>query len=417
MSRDHSKSWRWGVCGLLLLATMLNYMDRQTLSQSATDIGKELQLRNEDYGRLELAFGLAFAAGGIILGFVADRASLRILYPFVLLAWSAAGFATGWAKDYQQLLLCRVILGFFEAGQWPCALAASQRILSRSDRALGNSLIQSGASIGAVITPLVVQLMVSNEPGSWRGPFQVIGLLGLGWVVVWAVLIRGGDLDRIDDDASTATEFTTSSYATFLRRFLVLTVVVVTINLTWHFYRAWLPKMLREQYGYSRDSVNYFTSLYYIATDVGCLAAGYVVKLLSNRSGSVHRARVLTFLGCALLTAIGSLIPLVPAGPAMFGLLLMIGAGSLGLFPIYYSLTQELTVRHQGKVIGALLAIAWLSTSVMHLEIGKWIDRTGSYSAVLVMTGLLPLIAFFFLGALWNPRSIEEEKVAPSPNE
>ena len=144
--RNHSPSWRWIICGLILLATMLNYMDRQTLSQSATDISKELQLRNEDYGNIELAFGLAFAAGGILLGFAADRVSLRWLYPAVLIAWSAAGFATGWVRGYEGLLACRVFLGFFEAGQWPCALAASQRLLTRSDRALGNSLIQDRKS-------------------------------------------------------------------------------------------------------------------------------------------------------------------------------------------------------------------------------------------------------------------------------
>ena len=189
-NRELSQSWRWMICGLILLATMLNYMDRQTLSQAATDITKELNLSNQAYGNIELAFGIAFAAGGIVLGFAADRVSLRWLYPAVLIAWSAAGFATGWARGYQDLLVCRILLGFFEAGQWPCALAASQRLLSRSDRALGNSLIQSGASIGAIITPLVVQAMVSDIPGSWRGPFLVIGLLGVIWTIGWLLTIR-----------------------------------------------------------------------------------------------------------------------------------------------------------------------------------------------------------------------------------
>src|SRR5262245_46713737 len=119
---ERSNAWRWWVCGLLLLATMLNYMDRQTLSQSATDISIELGLSNEDYGKLEQGFGLAFATGGLLVGFVADRVSLRWLYPAVLLAWSAAGLATGWARNYGEIMACRVALGFFEAGQWPCAL-------------------------------------------------------------------------------------------------------------------------------------------------------------------------------------------------------------------------------------------------------------------------------------------------------
>ncbi|MGE3821583.1 MAG: MFS transporter, partial [Isosphaeraceae bacterium] len=189
---ERSAAWRWWVCVLLLLATMLNYMDRQALSQSATDVSGELGLSNEDYGELEQGFGLAFAAGGLVLGFVADRVSLRWLYPAVLLSWSAAGLATGWARDFDDLMACRVALGFFEAGQWPCALTASQRLLSRRDRALGNSVLQSGAAIGAVMTPLVVQALVSDRPGSWRAPFQVIGLMGIGWAIAWLAMIRAG---------------------------------------------------------------------------------------------------------------------------------------------------------------------------------------------------------------------------------
>src|SRR3954468_10079027 len=214
---ERSTAWRWWVCGLLLLATMLNYMDRQTLSQSATDISRELGLTNEDYGRLEQGFGLAFAAGGLILGFVADRVSLRWLYPAVLLAWSAAGIATGWARNFDELMACRVALGLFEAGQWPCALSASQRLLSRRDRALGNSVVQSGAAIGAVVTPLVVQAMVSDLPGSWRGPFQVIGLLGIVWAIAWLTMIRGGDLDRPADDSPGAAEVSTTTRGAFIR--------------------------------------------------------------------------------------------------------------------------------------------------------------------------------------------------------
>ena len=148
----------WAICGLLLLATMLMYMDRQALAQQKTEILGSLQLSNEDYGRLEKGFGLAFAVGGIVTGVIADRISPRWLYPAVLLGWSAVGFATGWVTSYNELLVCRVLLGFFEAGHWPCALVTAQRLLARSNRPLGNSILQSGASLGAIATPVVVLL-------------------------------------------------------------------------------------------------------------------------------------------------------------------------------------------------------------------------------------------------------------------
>ncbi len=398
---------RWWICGLLLLATMLNYMDRQTLSQSATDITRELGLSNEDYGKLEEGFGLAFAAGGITLGLVADRVGIRWLYPAVLLAWSAAGFATAWARSFNDLMVLRVLLGFFEAGQWPCALTASQRLLTRSDRALGNSVLQSGASLGAIFTPLVVQALVSDVRGSWRAPFQVIGVLGLFWAVLWIAVIRRGELDRPREHAAEAPEVSTTTRAAFVRRFVVLALVVVSINLCWHFYRAWMPKMLRERYGYERGPVNYFTSAFYIATDVGCLAAGFAVRALTTRGKSVHGSRLIVFGICALLTALSAVVALLPAGPLLLVVLLLIAAGALGLFPIYYSLTQELSARHQGKVTGSLGCIAWLASALMHQQVGRWVDRTGSYTAVLAASGWLPLFGLLGLLLFWGRESSE----------
>src|SRR5205823_3549864 len=90
---------KWGICGLLMLATMLNYMDRQTLAQTARSIKQEFGLSNEQYGDLEFGFGMAFAAGGIITGLIADRVNIRVMYPIVLLGWSLAGFATAYASQ------------------------------------------------------------------------------------------------------------------------------------------------------------------------------------------------------------------------------------------------------------------------------------------------------------------------------
>jgi hypothetical protein len=114
-----SASWKWWVCALLLGASAINYMDRQTLANAAVRITREFQLSQEQYGNLELAFGWAFAVGSLVFGWLADRLPLRWLYPAVLMLWSLVGFSTGFAHSYSGLLVCRSLLGFFEAGHWP----------------------------------------------------------------------------------------------------------------------------------------------------------------------------------------------------------------------------------------------------------------------------------------------------------
>src|SRR5215212_10423226 len=186
----HRPSWKWTICGLLLLASAINYMDRQTLANASVRITKEFHLNQAQYGNIEAVFAYAFAAGSIVFGWLADRLSVRWLYALVLTMWSVAGLAAGFVRNEQELLMCRMLLGFFEAGHWPCGVRTTRALLDARERSLGNSVLQSGTSIGAIITPLLMRALMTQELGSWRVAFQVVGLAGLGWLVLWFALIR-----------------------------------------------------------------------------------------------------------------------------------------------------------------------------------------------------------------------------------
>src|SRR5688500_14033042 len=184
----------WWIGCLLLLASAINYMDRQTLSNASVRITEEFDMSQEQYGNLEAGFGWAFAAGSLFFGFLADRVSLRWLYAAVLTLWSAMGFASGFVENYDQLLICRTLLGFFEAGHWPCGIKTVRAILDSRGRAMGNGVLQSGTSIGAIVTPLVMYWMLTDDVGSWRFPFQVVGAMGIFWAIAWLVVTRGDSL-------------------------------------------------------------------------------------------------------------------------------------------------------------------------------------------------------------------------------
>jgi ACS family hexuronate transporter-like MFS transporter len=396
-------AWVWWVCGMLLLASALNYMDRQALANVAPRILAEFGFDEPRYGWLELGFGWAFAAGALVFGVLADRLDIRLLYPAVLAAWSAVGFATGHVTDYAGLFACRLGLGFFEAGHWPCALKTTQRLLPPERRTLGNSVLQSGTAIGAILTPQVIKLLLTEEPGSWRPAFRWIGGLGAVWVVAWLTLVRGDALrpTPVADAAAAGPADRSFRTAVLSRPFAVLVVVGIAINVSWHLFRAWLPLFLRNGRGYSEGAMLDLNVAYHVATDVGCLTAGLATTLACGRGISATTSRLLVFTACAALAGSAAFMPWIPSGPALAGVMLVVGAGLLGLFPCNYAFSQELTARHQGKITGTLATIIWLATSPFHVVFGGYVKRTGDYDTALAAAGLLPLAAALLLWAAW----------------
>ena len=422
-STERTSLWVWWVCGLLLLASTINYMDRQTLSATTDQIKREFGLNNEQLGLVEMSFGLAFAVGASAFGFIADKTSVRWLYPTVLLLWSAMGFATGLVETYTGLLLCRIFLGLFEAGHWPCALKTTQRLLPSSKRTLGNSVLQSGTAIGAMVTPLIVKSMVDeNVVGSWRFAFQIVGAVGAVWVVLWLMSIKSSDIDGVKETTTDSTKespITVSpehggdgtgvghqqerSFVEVIcsQKFLVLVIVVISINLCWHQFRFWMKLFLREGRGYDNFASLDVMFWFNVMTDIGCLSAGLATALLHRRGQTPHASRCWVFGVCALLVASGALIPLLEKGPALIAVLMTVGIGALGLFPCYYAFTQELSVTHQGKVSGTLGTIAWVFPSLWHWQFGRWVDEHKSYDLGMCLASLMPLVAITAICLLW----------------
>ena len=96
------------------------------------------------------------------------------------------------------------------------------------------------------------------------------------------------------------------------------------------------------------------------------------------------------------------LVPFLPKGVPLLGVLLLVGAGALGVFPIYHALTQEISPHHQGKVTGVASVAAWAFAPPMQEVFGRLIDRTGSFDLGLAVAGGLPLVAFAVLYLFWS---------------
>ena len=299
-----------------------------------------------------------------------------------------------------------------------------------------------------------------RERGAY--PFLVIGTIGLTWVLLWLILVRRADLAmerrlspsligivgwlllllgldvglqvaQARDSWLSAPSLTLAvklgvsvlgiaavarwlfrctaadgegeqlPRGDFTRRFWVLVVLVVAVNTTWHFFRAWLPLFLQEQLRYDEDTTRKFMIAYYVATDLGSLTAGAAALALARRGRTVHGSRVCVFAACAGLTALSVAVALLDRGPLLLALLLVIAFAALGLFPIYYSFSQELTTRHQGKLTGALGCINWLAMYLLQAGVGELVEASKSYSLGVALAGLAPLVGLAVLLLFWGP--------------
>jgi len=401
------------VCGILLSATLINYACRMPFTQNSVEI--KAAFGADGYGTAEGLFGLGFACGGLLFGLLADVVNVRWLYPLVMIAWALAGATTAYVDSLSGLCVSRFALGLFEAGHWPCALRTTQRVFKPAQRTLGNSLLQSGASLGAILTPLLIAAVHRYDPAQWRLSFVLTGVLSLPWVVCWLLTLRNMDLQRpviATDELGTGAghERTLNEQVSWWqimssRRWWVLVVTTISINTTWQFIRVWLTDTLRTEKGYEQEFVQYFTSAYYAATCVGSIGAGWLVSYLSASGWNVHRARLAVFTGCSLLVAWTVPTAFMDPGWLYLGSWLVVGVGALGLFPVYYSLNQELSGKYQGRVSGVLSFSSWLVQFFVHPAVGRAFKahpeaRPWLFAAI----GVLPLIALIGLLVFWGRR-------------
>ena len=222
-------------------------------------------------------------------------------------------------------------------------------------------------------------------------------------MVLWILLVREQDLRPLPPGSRSTNAPQDDSFlaAVLSRRFAVLVFSGIAINVAWHLFRVWLPLFLRNGRGYSEEAMLDFNFAYHVATDVGCLAAGFLTAYLCRRGLTAVASRSVTFTACGILASIAAMIPLIPSGPLLFIAILTVGAGLLGVFPCNHAFSQEISRSHQGKITGLLATIIWLTTSPVHVVFGEYVKRTGGYDAALAAAGLLPLAAAAVLWVAW----------------
>ena len=210
-----STSWRWWLCGLLFVATTVNYLDRQVLSLTWKDfIAPEFHWTNSDYGSITAAFSIFYAFVSLFSGKFIDWVGTKKGYLIAIFVWSLGAClhaGCGWLtmnihglESVEALRLveagstlalaisttsvwlfmaCRMVLAIGESGNFPAAIKVTAEYFPKKDRALATSIFNSGASVGALVAPVTIPFLARAY--GWEWAFIIIGGLGFLWMVFW----------------------------------------------------------------------------------------------------------------------------------------------------------------------------------------------------------------------------------------
>jgi len=386
---------------------MINYMDRQTMQVTSSHLIREFfDGKERGYGQVESAFQYAFASGMVIAGYLVDRFNVRWFYAGALFVWSAAGLFTGLVSSLEALIVCRVVLGLAEAFNWPCAVSVVRRVLPLEARSLANGIFHSGASFGAAVTPILAALMIGPGGEHWRRIFIVVGAAGGVWLLLWLSFIRGERAREIEHADVPATPSAESEQSVpfwkipLSRLFWVALMVSLTVNVCWHFFRAWLPRILKKDLGYTEREMLWMLAGFFVAADLGCMLAGYSTRRLTQAGFSVERSRKLVSLGTSLLCLLAIPLALKPAAWLAVPLVLLVAAGAMGGFANMFALAQETAPRHTAKIVGIVSCVPWLALAWLNPIIGGLADQSGTFAPTVMCVSCVPLCGSLF-GWFW----------------
>src|SRR5580700_3677107 len=174
---------RWRIAVLVSLAIAISYLDRQTLPVAVSAIGKDIPLSNQQFSTLQSAFLFSYAfmyAGG---GKLIDLLGTRSGFTLTMVFWSLACASHALAVSFAMLMVSRFLLGMGEGGGFPAATRAVAESFSTKDRATAMGIINAGTSVGAVVAPPLIALVLLYS--NWRWIFVVTALLGVLWAAWW----------------------------------------------------------------------------------------------------------------------------------------------------------------------------------------------------------------------------------------
>jgi len=378
---------RWVMIGLVFAATVINYLDRQTLSVVAPVLREEFHMSNTVYSRIVFAFMLAYTIMNGVSGPLMDRLGTRLGYALCMAWWSVAAILHALARGAWSLGVCRFLLGMGEAGNWPAGVKVVAEWFPVRERALASGIFNSGSSVGAIIAPPLVAYLVLRR--GWPSAFWMVGLSGFLWLLIWLrVYYTPPDVRR------EATAPPVPAWQLFRTRFVwSFTISKVFLDPVWYFYIFWFPEYLKSSRGFDLAAIGKFAWIPFVTADAGTLLGGACSAFLMRCGASVPVARKASvFAFAALMTAA------IPAGLVRdpYLSIALVSLATMGYTGASANMLAMPADVFPKNCVGSIWGLASMGSGfggmVFSLITGWAVDHY-SYVPVFAGFGILPLIS------------------------
>jgi MFS transporter, ACS family, aldohexuronate transporter len=411
--------YRWVICGLLFLATTINYIDRQVIGILKPMLQTQFGWSEIDYGDLVFSFQLAYAIGFLFAGRVMDLLGTKTGYALALTIWSLAAMATAKATAFGPpaaallavvglkysasvagFLAARFALGLAESGNFPAAIKTVAEWFPRGERALATGIFNAGTNVGAIITPAIVPFIAVRF--GWEWAFLGTGGIGLLWLIVWWLMYDRPDRHRRlspselayirSDPPETPTPVPWTTLLSH-RQMWAFAIAKAMTDPIWWLYLFWMPDFFSRNYGLSLLELGPPIIVIYLVADVGSVGGGWLSSSLIHRGWSVNAARKTAMLACAI-----AVVPIIVASrvQSMWGAVALISlaaAAHQGWSANVFTLTSDMFPR---QAVGSVVGVGGTAGAIGGMLIAKLtgyiLQTTGSYLPVFIIAGTTYLV-------------------------
>ena len=406
---------RWVIAGWLTLSTVLNLIDRQTLSILAPLLREQFSMSVQDYANVVAAFQVSYTVMYAVGGRLVDKIGERIGMAGCILWWSICTMLTALTQGAVSLGLTRFLLGLGEPGNYPAALRATTRWFPKAERGLPVALFSSGSAVGNVIAPPLIAGLTLVF--GWRSAFVLPGLLGLVWLAGWLAIYRTPaeypgitrqELSELEDEPENANK--NDRWIALLKNRSVLALVLSRFvsDPVWYLYLFWIPEYLKRERGFSLTDIGMYAWIPFVAGAIGGMTGGRASDMLIAKGIAPAKARARILYVSAAIAPLGMLTGLVHSAAAAIFLIAIMAFVVYSWFINTAAIIPDVV---SGKVVGSVLGLIGTAGSAggaLFTPLVGFLVSRYSYAIVFMMAGTMHLMGALIFWTLMRDKTVRK---------